>query len=67
MKLITEEKLNLLNEIETLEPRIVPGTLIVKPLGITDGTSNTIQTTKPNFGLTMAQQRTGGVITWTSD
>ena len=64
MEAAMEEMRMRLKEIEELEPRAVPGILTITPLGITDGTSNTIVSSSPKFGLTIAHDRTGGVITW---
>jgi hypothetical protein len=51
---------------EALEERLVFSTLSITPVGIQDGTSNTvvIGTTAPKPGLQNAQRRTDGVIAW---
>ena len=50
--------------IEELEAREAPGTLIISLNGISDGTSNTIASTSPKFGLTNASLHNNGVTTW---
>ncbi len=51
--------------VEELEQRIVPGTLTISPKAVDTGPFVTSLPFAPNKGLTMAQESTGGVVTWT--